>query len=84
MEVKRREREDPNEPLTLFLGYTSNLISSGLREIIRFLAQHKLIDCLVTTAGGIEEDLIKCLGATVLGDFHLDGAELRRKGSVQR
>ena len=73
-------RRDPNEPLTLFLGYTSNLISSGLREIIRFLAQHRLVDCLVTTAGGIEEDLIKCLGSTVLGDFHLDGADLRRKG----
>ncbi|EIW71106.1 hypothetical protein TREMEDRAFT_67569 [Tremella mesenterica DSM 1558] len=51
-----------------------------LREIIRFLAQHKLVDCLVTTAGGIEEDFIKCLGHTVLGDFHLDGAELRKKG----
>jgi hypothetical protein len=38
------------------------------------------VDCLVTTAGGIEEDFIKCLGSTVLGDFHLDGAELRRKG----
>jgi deoxyhypusine synthase len=66
--------------LTLFLGYTSNLISSGLREILRFLAQHKLVDCIVTTAGGIEEDFIKCLGQTVLGDFYLDGAELRRKG----
>jgi deoxyhypusine synthase len=69
--------------LTLFLGYTSNLISSGLREILRFLAQYKLVDCIVTTAGGIEEDFIKCLGSTVLGDFHLDGATLRKKGYVR-
>jgi deoxyhypusine synthase len=66
--------------LTLFLGYTSNLISSGLREILLFLARYKLVDCIVTTAGGIEEDFIKCLGSTVLGDFHLDGAMLRKKG----
>ena len=36
---------------TIFFGYTSNIVSSGLRETIRFLAQHKLIDCIVTTAG---------------------------------
>ena len=78
--VQRKQRSNPDQPLTLFLGYTSNLISSGLREIIRFLAQHKLVDCLVTTAGGVEEDFIKCLGSTVLGDFHLPGAELRKKG----
>lgn len=28
---------------TIFLGYTSNIISSGLRETIRFLVQHKLV-----------------------------------------
>lgn len=27
----------------IFLGYTSNLISSGLRDIIRFLVQHKMV-----------------------------------------
>ncbi len=36
---------------TIFLGYTSNIISSGLRETIRFLVQHKLVDCVVTSAG---------------------------------
>lgn len=78
--MQRKERTNPDQPLTLFLGYTSNLISSGLREIIRFLAQNKYIDCLVTTAGGVEEDFIKCLGSTVLSEFSLDGATLRKKG----
>lgn len=36
---------------TIFLGYTSNIVSSGLRENIRFLVQHNLVDCIVTTAG---------------------------------
>lgn len=43
----------------IFLGYTSNLVSAGVREQLRWLVQHKMVDVLVTTAGGIEEDLIK-------------------------
>lgn len=65
---------------TIFLGYTSNLISSGLRENFRFLAQHNLVDCIVSSAGGIEEDFIKCLGDTYIGDFSLRGRDLRPKG----
>lgn len=51
---------------TIFLSYTSNLVSSGLRESFKFLAQHKMVQCIVTTAGGVEEDLIKCLAPTYL------------------
>lgn len=65
---------------TIFLSYTSNMISSGLRETIRFLVQHKLVDVLITTAGGIEEDFMKCLADTYVGDFKLNGKELRLKG----
>ena len=43
----------------IFLGYTSNLVSSGVREHVRYLVQHRMVDVIVTTAGGIEEDLIK-------------------------
>lgn len=64
----------------IFLGYTSNMISAGIRETIRFLIKNKLVDCIVTTAGGIEEDIIKCLAPTYLGDFHLSGKDLRLKG----
>ena len=44
---------------------------------MRFLAKHKMIDVFVSTAGGIEEDFIKVLGPTYLGDFQLSGKELR-------
>ncbi|CAG9465999.1 unnamed protein product [Pedinophyceae sp. YPF-701] len=64
----------------IFLGFTSNLISSGLREVIKYLCKHKMVDCLVTTAGGVEEDLIKCMAPTYMGDFALQGRELRHKG----
>eukprot|EP00428_Durinskia_dybowskii_P065421 CAMPEP_0170385968 /NCGR_PEP_ID=MMETSP0117_2-20130122/16787_1 /TAXON_ID=400756 /ORGANISM="Durinskia baltica, Strain CSIRO CS-38" /LENGTH=373 /DNA_ID=CAMNT_0010641765 /DNA_START=76 /DNA_END=1197 /DNA_ORIENTATION=+ len=69
-----------NAKCTIFLSYTSNIISSGLRETIKFLVKHKLVHAIVTTAGGIEEDLIKCLAPTFLGDFKLNGVELRKKG----
>lgn len=64
---------------TIFLGYTSNMISCGIREIIRYLCQHKMVDCIVTTAGGIEEDIMKCRGNTYIGDFNLKGEELRKQ-----
>lgn len=63
----------------IYLGYTSNIVSSGLREVIRYLVEHKKIDVCVTSGGGFEEDIIKCLGDTVLGDFRLPGKELREK-----
>ncbi|KAI9763039.1 MAG: Deoxyhypusine synthase [Chaenotheca gracillima] len=66
---------------TIFLGYTSNLISSGLRETLRYLVQHKHVSAIVTTAGGVEEDLIKCLAPTYLGSFSkTPGGTLRSQG----
>jgi len=64
----------------IFLAYTSNQISSGQREVIRYLVQHSMVDVLVTTAGGIEEDLIKCLNPTYIGSFKHRGKELRSRG----
>ena len=72
--------ERKNVKCTIFLGYTSNLISSGVREVIRFLVQNKFVSCIVSSAGGIEEDFIKCLAPTFLGDFALDGKNLRSRG----
>jgi len=64
----------------IYLGYTSNMVTSGMREIIRYLAEHKKINVIVTSAGGIEEDIIKCLGDFVKGDFGASGSDLRKKG----
>ncbi len=77
IEIAKKMRKDK---VTIFLGYTSNMVSSGVRESILHLVKNKMVHCLVTTAGGIEEDIIKTLKPFLLGDFRLDGAELRRKG----
>lgn len=65
---------------TIFLAYTSGIISSGLREIIRYLVENKLVHVLITTTGGVEEDFIKILKPFVLGKFEADGKTLREKG----
>ena len=64
----------------IYLGYTSNMVSSGLRDIFRYLVKNKKINLVVTTAGGIEEDIIKCMGDFVLGEFNASGSVLRKKG----
>jgi len=68
------------DDVTIYLGYTSNMVTSGLRDIFRYLAEHKKVKVIVTTAGGIEEDFIKCLGDFKLGKFSDSGELLNQKG----
>ena len=81
-DFEQQDWRDPEtkERTTIFLGYTSNLVSSGLRETFRWLVEHEFVSAIVTTAGGIEEDFIKCLAPTYLGSFSLKGADLRAQG----
>lgn len=74
VEVRQRVRTK------IWLSYTSNCISCGLRESIRFLLQHQMVQVVVSTAGGIEEDIIKCMAQFHVGSFDIDGLSLRRKG----
>jgi len=69
-----------SEKAFIFLGYTSNMVSSGLRDIFKYLVKNEKVNVVVTTAGGIEEDIIKCLGDFKIGDFELLGKNLRDKG----
>ena len=77
IEIAKKMREDK---VTIFLGYTSNMISSGVRESILHLVKNKMVHVIVTTAGGVEEDIAKTLKPFILGDFRLDGTMLREKG----
>lgn len=65
---------------TVFLAYNSNMVSCGLREIIAWLVKNKYVSVLVTTAGGVEEDIIKSIKPFLLGTFDADGSELRERG----
>jgi len=68
------------EGVCIFLSFTSNMISSGIREVICYLVKNKMVDVLVTSAGAIEEDVIKCFKPFRLGTFNAPGAFLFEKG----
>lgn len=87
VDIKETDSDEQKTPeyrskkrATIFLSYTSNMISCGMRETIKFLVKNKLVDCVVSSAGGIEEDFIKCLAPTFLGDFSHNGVALRKQG----
>lgn len=73
-------REMQKDKAFVYLGYTSNMVTSGNRDVIRFLVQNKKVNVLVTTAGGVEEDFVKCLGDFKVGDFRASGTDLRERG----
>jgi deoxyhypusine synthase len=76
--IQRIRKEDPNTKLVF--SYTSNIVSSGHREVIRYMCQHKLVDCVVTSCGGIEEDFIKCQNHFYKGKFFNNDYLLRMNG----
>ena len=55
------------------LAFTGNAISSGVREQITYLAKHKKIDLIITSASGIEEDVIKSLETFKIGSYEVPG-----------
>ena len=69
-----------SEKATIFFGFTSNVISCGLREQVNFLTKNKMVDVIVTTVGGVEEDIIKTHKQFLIGYFEADGGKLRKKG----
>lgn len=73
-------KEMQKQEAKIFLGFTSNMASCGVREIITYLVKNKLVHFLVTTTGGLEEDIIKTHGNFLHGSFEADGKFLREKG----
>lgn len=85
--LNEKDDEETSDPkyrakvrCTIYLGYTSNMVSCGVREIIRYLCQHKMIDCIVTSCGGIEEDLMKCIGTFHMGEYNMNDIQNRLNG----
>lgn len=65
----------------IFFTFTSNMVTSGLRGFFAQVIKLGLADVIVTTVGGLEEDIMKSQGEKfVLGDFQSDDVELYEKG----
>ncbi|MFP4038818.1 MAG: deoxyhypusine synthase [Candidatus Nanohaloarchaea archaeon] len=74
--VKKMQEEDSK----IFLTFTSNIISSGLRESIAYLVREELVDVVITSSGSHTEDTIKCARPFKMGEWDVDEAELREQG----
>ena len=69
-----------DDKATIFLSCTSNMVSSGNRELVKFLVKNKFVHVLSISAGGVEEDIIKTLRPFVVGTFDISGRALFDKG----
>jgi deoxyhypusine synthase len=64
-----------------FFSFTGNLVATGLREVIAEAVRRRLFNVVVTTAGALDHDIAKAMGARYMpGSFDLDDVELARKG----
>lgn len=68
------------EGTAIFMSCTSNMVSSGLREIIAQIVREKKIVALITTTGSIEEDIMKSKKRFIVGDFHADDRQVKENG----
>jgi len=73
-------KEMRDEDAKIFLTFTSNIISSGLREVIAYLAREDHVDVLITSAGSHTEDVIKSAKNFKMGRWEADEAKLREEG----
>jgi len=65
----------------IFLTFTSNMVTSGLRGFFAQIIKLNMADVIVTTVGGIEEDIMKASGERFkIGRFSSDDVELHEKG----
>lgn len=65
----------------VFLTFTSNMVTSGLRGFFAQLLELGVADIIVTTVGGLEEDIMKASGEVFqIGNFQTDDVELHEQG----
>jgi len=78
--LKRIKENKKKEQITVYLGFTANLVASGLRGYIAKLVESGFVDVIVTTPGAVEHDTIKAFKPYLLGSFDSDDADLHEKG----
>jgi len=65
----------------IFLTYTSNMVTSGLRGFFAQLIKLKMVDVIITTVGGIEEDIMRAKGENFqIASFNSDDISLHEQG----
>lgn len=78
--LAEEEKARSEKKAFIWLTYTSNLMSCGLRETFKFLCKYKLVDAICTTGGGVEEDFMKILTPFGINKWEVDDRAYRVKG----
>ncbi len=73
-------KEMRDQDAKIFLTFTSNIVSSGLRETIAYLARKEYVDVMITTSGSVTEDVIKTMHPFKMGEWDANEAKLREEG----
>ncbi|MGB9965153.1 deoxyhypusine synthase [Halobacterium hubeiense] len=73
-------RDMQDDDATVYLTFTSNIVSSGLREVLAHLVREGHVDVIITTSGSLTEDVIKTAKPFKMGEWDADEAALREEG----
>jgi deoxyhypusine synthase len=70
------------EGAKIYLTFTSNMVTSGLRGFFSQIVRLGMADIVITTVGSVEEDIMKSLGEDFyIGKYYSDDVELYEKGT---
>jgi len=67
---------------TIYLTFTSNIISSSLRETVAYLVREGYVDVVITTSGSLTEDVIKTAKPFKMGEWDADEAASANRKST--
>jgi deoxyhypusine synthase len=68
-----------DEEMTLFLSFPADLVSTGLRGVLRELVAGGHVDAVITTCGTFDHDIARAERPYYHGDWALDDVELNRR-----
>lgn len=70
-----------DKDVTVFLSFTGNLVSTGLRGLIAKFVERGFVDVIITTAGTLDHDIAKAMGGKYrLSYFDVDDVEMSKSG----
>ncbi|MFA5108271.1 MAG: deoxyhypusine synthase [Candidatus Micrarchaeia archaeon] len=64
----------------VFLAFTTNMVSCGMREIFAQLCKEKKVDAIITAIGSVEEDVMKSFSSFEIASFEEDDIRLHKLG----
>ncbi|MEM5811722.1 MAG: deoxyhypusine synthase [Candidatus Aenigmatarchaeota archaeon] len=78
--IKILEKMIKDEKCKKILSFTGNIISTGVRGIIKSFLEKKFFDLVITTCGSLDHDIARSFSNYYCGSFFVDDKELVKKG----